>query len=108
MREKRFAFVKNWKFYLKRSGTGKVDVAKRSLTCFVCANRRSAIFSDAMRMNFFTAVTGLVGGSPVEVTPPKQLEECLYGQDFTLTWHRLVSKRHGCDKFVFQGEISHD
>lgn len=63
---------------------------------------------DARGMKFFTDVIDWVGGFPFEVATPKRVEEHLRGQGFTLTWQRLVGRRHGCNEFVFRRGMAHD
>ena len=62
---------------------------------------------DARGMKFFTDVIDWVGGFPFEVAKPEEVEAYLSAQGFTLTWQRLVGRRHGCNEFLFHRDKPH-
>jgi 2-polyprenyl-6-hydroxyphenyl methylase/3-demethylubiquinone-9 3-methyltransferase len=43
-----------------------------------------------------------LGGYPFEVATPAAVEGFLEARGFTLTWSRLVGRRHGANQYVFQ------
>jgi 2-polyprenyl-6-hydroxyphenyl methylase/3-demethylubiquinone-9 3-methyltransferase len=43
-----------------------------------------------------------LGGYPFEVATPAAVEGFLQARGFTLTWSRLVGRRHGANQYVFQ------